>query len=494
LYELGSAELARAAVAQAQCIETCDGALVLRTGAHTGMATRDRYIVEDELTCDSVAWGPSNQGLDAERYRALELHVRRHFADRDVYVVTRHAGGPEGLPVRVLTTSPAHALFCRHLFQTPRSDCTSDLLTVLHAPDCSAAADLHGTASGTFIVINAAARTILIGGTAYCGEIKKAVFSYLNFTLPARGILTMHAAVNVGDWGDSAVFFGLSGTGKTTLSADPERHLLGDDESAWSDRGLFSLEGGCYAKTMGISEATEPAIWRAVHTPLTLLENVVVDPRTGDIDWNDASITENSRAAYPLAALDRVWPEETSAAPEHVVFLTADAFGVVPPVAKLSPDQIIYHFLAGYTAKFGGTEAGTEADKAQPQPTFSACFGAPFMPRPARHYARLLAERIAAARARVWLVNTGWMGSPFGQAQRIPIEETRCILRALLSSTLELGPMRRDPHFDWLVPEHVPGVRAEILDPRRAHSDRGRYDQRARMLRKLFEDQVGAHW
>jgi phosphoenolpyruvate carboxykinase (ATP) len=490
LRELGANELARAAIARAQCIETRGGMLALRSGTFTGRAARDRYIVKDELTADSVAWGPQNQALDTERYRALETHLRQHFAGRDVYVMTRHAGGPEGLPVCTLTTSPAHALFCRHLFQPPRDGASEEPLTVLHAPDCSAIPGLHGTTSAAFVVINVTARTILIGGTGYSGEIEKAVFSYLNFTLPARGILTMHAAVNVGDWGDSAIFFGLSGTGKTTLSVDPERHLLGDAEHAWSQSGLFNLEGGCYPKTIGLSAAAEPDIWRAVHTPLTLLENVAVDPTTHEIDWDDASISENARAAYPLAALDRVWVEEVVRAPEHVVFWSADAFGVLPPVAKLSPDQAMYYFLAGYTAK----PAGTETSLAQPQASFSPCFGSPFMPRPPRYYARLLKERITAAGSRVWLVNTGWVGGPIGQGEPMPIDETRCILKALLSSALELGPMRRDPHFGWLVPEHVPGVRPMILDPRRSHGNPRRYDEHARMLLGRFEEHVAGYW
>jgi phosphoenolpyruvate carboxykinase (ATP) len=490
LRELGAHELARAAIARSQCIETRGGMLALRSESSTEIAARDRYIVKDELTRDSVAWGPQNQALDVEQYQALATHLRRHFTGRDVYVMTRHAGGPEGLPLRVLTTSPAHALFCRHLFQPPVRDAGEEPLTVLHSPDCPAIPGLHGTASGAFVVINMAARTILIGGTGYAGELKKAVFSYLNFTLPARGILTLHAAANVGDWGDSAVFFGASGTGKTTLSVDPERHLLGDDEHAWSESGLFNLEGGCYAKTIGLSASAAPDTWHAVHTPLTLLENVAVDPATREIDWDDASISENARAAYPLGALGRVWLEEVASAPEHVVFLTADAFGVLPPVAKLSPDQAIYYFLAGYTATLSGNEAG----QVRPQATFNPCFGASFMPRPPRYYARLLRNRIAAARSRVWLVNTGWAGGPFGQGLRMPIDETRCILRALLSSALELGPMRTDPHFGWLVPEHVPGVRPMILDPRRSHHSPRRYDEQARTLLGHFEDHVAGYW
>ncbi|MEO8177390.1 MAG: phosphoenolpyruvate carboxykinase (ATP) [Deltaproteobacteria bacterium] len=484
LDELTPEQLGRIALRRGQCVSTPAGALVLRTGAFTGRAPKDRYIVKDALTADSVAWGSVNQGLSTEHFAALERHLRRHLAERETFQATRHAGGHEGLPVRLISTSPAHALFAHHLFQAPRGALASTPLTILHSPECFADPALHGTASGTFIVIHPARRMILIGGTGYAGEMKKAVFSYLNFALPAQGILTMHAAVNVGERGDSAVFFGLSGTGKTTLSADPERYLLGDDEHAWADVGVFNLEGGCYAKCINLSAQQEPAIWRAVNSPLSVIENVVLHPSTGEVAWEDASITENTRAAYPLSALERVWPNEVVRAPRHVVFLTADAFGVLPPVAKLSGEQIGYYFLSGYTAKVAGTEAGQQT----PQPTFSACFGAPFMPRPALRYASLLQQRVQASGASVWLVNTGWTGGPYGVGQRMPIDETRRIVRAILSSELDQAPLRREPHFGLHVPMHVPGVRAEVLDPRAAYGDVLRYDAQARALAWRFAE------
>jgi phosphoenolpyruvate carboxykinase (ATP) len=360
------------------------------------------------------------------------------------------------------------------------------LLTILHSPDCFAVPETHGVRSGTFIVIDIASRTILIGGTGYAGELKKAVFSYLNFVLPARGILPMHAAVSVGNWGDSAVFFGLSGTGKTTLSTDPERYLLGDDEHGWSDHGLFNLEGGCYAKTLKLSATDEPDIWRAVNTPLSVLENVIIDRDNAQIAWDDASITENTRGAYPLLALSRVWPKPVARPPEHVIFLTADAFGVLPPVARLTREQAVYHFLSGYTAKLAGTEAGSK----EPQPTFSACFGAPFMPRPASRYAELLRQRLEESGARVWLVNTGWVGGAYGEGERMPIYETRLIIRAILSSSLELGPTRVDPFFGLAVPRHVAGVRPSILDPRTSWKDTRRYDAQARRLVRRFQENL----
>ena len=481
--ELSPERLAQIAIESGEVVTTASGALVLRTGKLTGRSPRDRFIVRDGLTDDSVAWGSVNQPLSEEHARALEHSLRRHLADRATYAVTRHAGGSEGATVRVITTSAAHALFATHLFQAPRAG-AGEPITVLHSPDCFADPEQHGTASGTFVVLDLANRVISIGGTGYAGEIKKAIFSFLNFELPGRGVLTMHASTNVGARGDTALFFGLSGTGKTTLSADPERLLVGDDEHAWSDAGVFNLEGGCYAKCINLSARDEPAIWRAVHSPLTLIENVVLDPATREPVWTDASITENTRAAYPLRALERVCPEDVVAAPRHVVFLTADAFGLLPPVAKLSDEQIAYYFLCGYTAKVAGTEAGTQT----PTPTFSACFGAPFMPRPALHYARLLRERVAAAGASVWLVNTGWTGGPHGVGQRMPIQETRRIVHAILGSELDAVPLRRDEHFGLYVPSAVRGVRPEVLDPRVAYGDPARYDEQARVLAGRFAE------
>jgi phosphoenolpyruvate carboxykinase (ATP) len=409
--------------------------------------------------------------------------MRRHLAERTTYAVTRHAGGREGSTVRLITTSAAHALFATHLFQPPRRD-GGEPITILHSPDCFADPAVHGTASGTFIVLDIENRLILIGGTGYAGEIKKSVFSFFNFELPGRGVLTMHAAANVGPRGDTALFFGLSGTGKTTLSADPERLLVGDDEHAWSDAGVFNIEGGCYAKCINLSAKDEPAIWRAVHTPLTVIENVVLDPDTSEPIWTDSSITENTRAAYSLESLDRVSPHDVVAAPRNVVFLTADAFGLLPPVAKLTDEQIGYYFLCGYTAKVAGTEAGTLT----PTPTFSACFGGPFMPRPAARYAQLLRERVAAAGANVWLVNTGWSGGPYGVGQRMPIQETRRIVHAILASELDRVPFRRDEHFGLHVPTAVRGVRPEVLDARAAYGDTARYDEQAKMLAGRFAE------
>lgn len=465
-----------------QCRQTADGALVLLTGKHTGRAVSDRYIVDTTTTRSTVAWGKVNQPLSLAHFRVLEAHLRAHLAERHRFQLRMHAGGTPGTAVEVTTTSPAHALFCRHTLQEFRAFSRgAEPLRVLHAPECFAVPAVHGTKSGTFIVLDMESRTVLIGGTAYAGELKKSVFSCLNFDLPERGTLPMHAAVNVGERGDSAVFFGLSGTGKTTLSADPTRYLVGDDEHAWSDAGLFNLEGGCYAKTIGLKREFEPDIWDAVHAPTALLENVVMT-EDGVVAWDDSSITENTRGAYPLSSLPRAWHGRVAAQPKHVIFLSADAFGVLPPVARLSHDQAAYFFLSGYTAKLAGTESGL----LKPEPTFSACFGAPFMPRPPTVYADLLRKRLQASGALVWLVNTGWVGGPYGEGSRMPIAETRAIISAILGGQIAENSVSRPSRFHLDVPLAIPGVDARRLDPRRAWADRERYDAQEAMLAQKF--------
>jgi phosphoenolpyruvate carboxykinase (ATP) len=488
--DLSTERLAEIAVEGGQCRRTSHGALVLGTGRFTGRAAHDRFVVLDDETRPRVEWGPRNQPLLPSQYHALKTLLAQHLARADVYEIHAHAGGEEGVPLGVFTTSAAHALFARHLFQAPRAAANgAEPLTVLHAPDCFATPAVHGTKSGTFIVLAPTERTILIGGTGYAGELKKSVFSTLNYLLPERGIFPMHAAVNVGAAGDSAIFFGLSGTGKTTLSADPERFLLGDDEHAWSDAGVFNIEGGCYAKTVDLSHEHEPAIWRAVHRNDVLLENVVLDAATGVVDFADRSITENGRAAYPLSAHERVARDALVPAPNHVVFLTADAFGVLPPVAKLSLDQAVYYFLSGYTAKLAGTELGQQT----PQPTFSTCFGSPFMPRPAVEYAELLRSRIAGSGARVWLVNTGWTGGPYGEGHRMPIAETRRIVRAILNGELDRASFRVEPSFGLEVPDSVAGVPSALLDVRGSWRDPARYDAQASDLARRFEENFRAY-
>jgi phosphoenolpyruvate carboxykinase (ATP) len=489
--DLPSSALRDIAISSGQCRQTCDGALVLQTGKHTGRAANDRFIVENAASVASVAWGKVNRPLANDAYQELHDHVRAHLGSTTSYELHLHAGGSAGARVRVVTTSPAHALFCRALFQdAARFPAGSGApITVLHAPDCLADPDVHGTRSETFVVLDLLSRTVLIGGTAYAGELKKAVFSLLSFALPEADILPMHAAVNVGAAGDSAVFFGLSGTGKTTLSADPSRFLLGDDEHGWSAHGLFNLEGGCYAKTLGLRQAQQPHIWQAVHGWSALLENAVLSRVTAEVAWDDASLTENARAAYPLEALPRVWPEPIVRTPGHVIFLTADAFGVLPPVAELSAPQALYYFLSGYTAKLAGTEGGS----ARPEPTFSTCFGAPFMPRPAATYARLLRRRLQASKARVWLVNTGWTGGGNGTGQRIPLGETRQIVSAILAGELNDVPKGRYGRFGLAVPAAVPGVRTALLNPRACWSDPALYDRQEGLLALRFTENFCSH-
>jgi phosphoenolpyruvate carboxykinase (ATP) len=482
---LTAIELRDIAITSGECRLTCDGALLLATGRHTGRAPNDRYIVENAASASDVAWGKVNRPLPPEAFQALKQLVLARLESAPSFELDLHAGGAAGARVHVVTSRAAHALFCRYLFQEPsRFTAFGAPITILHAPEVEADPALHGTRSGTFVVLDLQSRTILIGGTAYAGELKKSVFSMLNFALPAAGVLPMHAAVNVGAAGDSAVFFGLSGTGKTTLSADPARFLLGDDEHAWSPHGLFNLEGGCYAKTIKLRPELEPEIWHAVHGYHALLENVVLSPSSGDVDWDDASITENTRAAYPLSALGRVWPEPVAALPGHVIFLTADAFGVLPPVARLSLPQALYYFLSGYTAKLAGTEGGVQ----RPEPTFSTCFGAPFMPRPATVYARLVLERLQQARAQVWLVNTGWMGGPYGEGQRMPIGETRRIVSAILEGELAAASFGRFGRFGLEIPTVVAGVRSSVLEPRSSWADPTRYDAQEGALAARFAD------
>lgn len=474
--------LRQIALGSRQCRQTCAGALVLMTGKHTGRAVADRYIVETTTTADTVAWGKVNQPLSLAHFRVLQAHLRSHLAESHTFELRLHAGGAEGAPVHVTTTSAAHALFCRYLLQELRPFARArEPLRVLHAPECLAVPAIHGTKSGTFIVLDLDSRTVLIGGTAYAGELKKSVFSCLNYELPERGILPMHAAVNVGEAGDSAVFFGLSGTGKTTLSADPARYLVGDDEHGWSDAGLFNLEGGCYAKTIALRQEFEPDIWDAVHAPSALLENVVLDAG-GEVAWADASITENTRGAYPLRSLAHAWHGQVAAAPKNVIFLTADAFGVLPPVARLSLEQAVYFFLSGYTAKVAGTEAGV----LRPEPTFSTCFGAPFMPRRPTVYAELLRRRLLASGASVWLVNTGWVGGPYGEGQRMPIAETRAIITEILQGRIAQNGLNRSGRFHLDVPLGISGVDPRRLDPRAAWPDPARYDAQEAMLAQKF--------
>src|SRR5215210_6689763 len=464
------------------------GALVVDTGRHTGRSPRDRFIVREPGSQDRVAWGSVNQPIDEDAFHALRARLVAHLEERDVYVVDAFAGADPAhrLGVRVITDSPWHALFARTLFIDPTDEDLVDFRAgalVLHAPGVEADPDEHGTHSETFVLLHPTRGEVLIGGTEYAGEIKKSIFTLMNDRLPLEGVLPMHCSANVGTDGRVAVFFGLSGTGKTTLSADPDRHLIGDDEHGWSDRGVFNIEGGCYAKTIRLSPTAEPDIWKASHSFGTVLENVAVD-EDGILDLDDDSKTENTRAAYKLERLSNVLPEKRAGHPRSVIFLTADAFGILPPIARLTREQAVYYFLSGFTSKLAGTELGID----EPQPTFSTCFGQPFLPQPPLTYARMLGEKLDRHRATVWLVNTGWTGGPYGQGHRMPIDATRAQLRAALDGHLSSVDYRTDPVFGLEAPVEVPAVESSLLDPRSTWARPEEYDAKARQLANMFRE------
>src|SRR5689334_15533464 len=465
------------------------GSFVANTGRHTGRSPRDKYIVNEPGTKDTVDWGSTNQPIEQARFDSLHHRMLAYLQGHELFVQDLYAGAdPEyRLPVRVVSPSAWHSLFARNMFIRPPFAELADFqpaFTILHAPDFRASAELDGIRSETFIFVNFASRLVLIGGTRYAGEIKKSVFGYLNFVLPARDVLPMHCSANVGPKGDAAIFFGLSGTGKTTLSADASRTLIGDDEHGWSPKGLFNFEGGCYAKVINLSPTAEPAIYATITRFGTVLENVVLRPQTRMPDVDDQSLTENTRACYPIEFIPNADPKGLAPHPKNVIMLTADAFGVMPPIAKLSAEQAMYHFLSGYTARVAGTEKGLSH---APEATFSTCFGAPFMPRHPAVYAKMLGALIREHGAQCWLVNTGWSGGTYGVGRRMPIAHTRALLRAALDGRLAAAPVRKEANFGLLVPESCPEVPNEVLDPHGTWSDKQAYDETARGLTQRFE-------
>ncbi|HET7790199.1 MAG TPA: phosphoenolpyruvate carboxykinase [Gemmatimonadales bacterium] len=470
------------------------------TTPHTGRSPKDKFVVRESSSEGDIWWGNVNQPIAEEHFERLRQDVIRHLSGQELFVRDLFAGADPNyrVPVRFVTPSAWHALFVYNMFLRPS---IPDLrafvpgFQVLHAPEFHADPSVHGTKSGTFIVLHFAKKTILIGGTRYAGEMKKAIFSVLNYLLPGRAVLPMHCSANVGEGGDVALFFGLSGTGKTTLSADPERGLIGDDEHGWSDQGVFNFEGGCYAKVIRLSREGEPEIFETTRMFGTVLENVVVDPETRVPDLDADTHTENTRACYPIHFIPNHVPGGTAGHPSHIVFLTCDAFGVMPPIARLTPAQAMYHFLSGYTAKVAGTERGVT----EPKETFSACFGAPFLPRHPNAYATLLGERIGRHGVQCWLVNTGWTGGGYGTGQRMRLSHTRTIVRAALAGKLDRVETTREPVFGLEVPRHVPGVPDEVLLPRATWRDPGAYDAQAKRLAEMFrknfaqfQDQVHA--
>jgi phosphoenolpyruvate carboxykinase (ATP) len=489
-WNLASPELVEHAVRRREGELAEGGPLVTITSPHTGRSPRDKFVVREPQTESEIWWGDVNRPMDLAHFDALREHAFRHARTRDLYVQDLHVGADPRyrLPVRIIAEYAWHSLFARNLFiriDDPALLALHDpQFTVVALPSCKADAARHGTRSEAFIVLNFAERVVLIGGTSYAGEIKKSMFTVMNYLMPKQGVPSMHCSANVGADGKSALFFGLSGTGKTSLSTDPQRPLVGDDEHGWTDDGIFNFEGGCYAKVIRLSAEAEPEIYATTRMFGTILENVVMDPRTRALDLDDARITENTRGAYPITHLSNYVTGGRAGHPTDVVLLTADAFGVLPPIARLTSEQVMYHFLSGYTAKVAGTEKGVT----DPEVTFSACFGAPFLPLPPGRYAELLAQRIRAHRVRAWLVNTGWTGGPFGVGHRISIRHTRAMLRAALRGDLDDVPYRLDPVFGVQVPEHVPGVPPTTLTPRATWADPGAYDTQALRLARLFVD------
>lgn len=476
------------ALRRGEGVLTDRGAFTAVTAPHTGRSAKDKFLVDDPTLSDRI-WWDKNVRLEPAAFDRLQEDVRAYLDAREVFVQDLFAGADPAfrLPVRFITPNAWHALFVRNMFIRAVPAELAQFrpgFTVLHAPDFQADPARHGTRTSTFVVLNLAKRVVLIGGTRYAGEMKKSIFTALNYLLPGQGVMSMHCSANLGPAGDTAVFFGLSGTGKTTLSADPTRQLIGDDEHGWSDRGVFNFEGGCYAKVIRLRPDTEPEIYAATQRFGTVLENVVLDPATRTVNFDADTITENTRACYPIDFIPNHLPSGAGGHPKNIVFLTADAFGVMPPIARLTADQAMYHFLSGYTAKVAGTERGVT----EPSATFSACFGAPFLPLHPGVYAKLLGERIANHGAKVWLVNTGWTGGPYGTGTRMKLGLTRAMLRAALSGKLDKVKYTKDPVFGFEVPTKVPEVPAGVLSPRGTWADPAAYDAQAKRLAAMFRE------
>ncbi len=465
-----------------------DGPLVVATGKHTGRSAQDKFIVRDAATESSIWWGKTNKPMDPAHFAALKADFLAEVGARDTLFVQDLYGGsqPEHrVKVRVINELAWHSLFIRTMLVRPEAAELEGFVpeyTIIDLPSFRADPARHGTRSETVIAVSFTDRLILIGGTAYAGEMKKSVFGLLNYLLPEQGIMPMHCSANIGPSGDTAVFFGLSGTGKTTLSADASRTLIGDDEHGWSDTAVFNFEGGCYAKMIRLSEEAEPEIFATTRRFGTVLENVVMDEESRRLDLDDNSLAENTRGAYPIDFIPNASAANMGPVPKNVVMLTADAYGVLPPIAKLTPEQAMYHFLSGYTARVAGTEIGVT----EPEATFSTCFGAPFMPRHPSVYGNLLKERIARGGVHCWLVNTGWTGGKYGVGHRMPIKATRALLNAALDGSLNHVEFRTDPNFGFRVPVSVPGVDPSILDPRETWPNKAEYDATAAKLVDLF--------
>ncbi len=489
-HNLTPAALVEQALRRQEGLLSETGALCVRTGKYTGRSPDDRFIADDKEIHQDIAWGKVNRPVPPETFDSIHRKICDYLENKDIFVFDGCAGADPAFRhrFRVVNELASQNLFIHQLLLRPEprelADFTPDF-TIIAAPGLKCDPVAEGINSEAAIIISFTRRMVIIAGSAYAGEIKKSVFSVMNYLLPRLGVLSMHCSANVGAGGDSALFFGLSGTGKTTLSADPQRHLIGDDEHGWSDNGIFNIEGGCYAKCINLSKEHEPDIWNAIRFG-ALVENVIMDPETRVFDFNDAALTENTRVGYPVDYINNALIPGVAGHPKTIVFLTADAFGVLPPVSRLSPEAAMYHYLSGYTAKLSGTERGID----EPVATFSACFGAPFLPLPPATYARLLGEKIRQHQARAFLINTGWSGGPYGVGSRIKLPLTRAMVSACLSGSLDKVQTRHDPIFNLDVPTSCPGVPDQVLDPRATWSDQAAYDETARKLADLFAKNI----
>jgi phosphoenolpyruvate carboxykinase (ATP) len=486
-YNLSVAELVEAAITRKEGKLTINGAFAAETGKYTGRSPKDKFIVDEPTVKHKISWGNVNRPISTDNFEKLYYDVLEYLTGKDLFVFDGFAGADPSyrLPIRVINEYAWHNLFAHQLFVRPSSNKEVDEhqaeFTVLSAPGFEADPKVHGTNSETFIIVSFEKKVVLIGGTKYAGEMKKSIFSVMNFLLPELGVLSMHCSANVSEEGNVALFFGLSGTGKTTLSADPNRRLIGDDEHGWSNRGVFNIEGGCYAKTINLSLEKEPQIWNAVRFG-TVLENVFVRSGDRNMDYDDASLTENTRAAYPVDYIPGALIPGVAGHPDTIIFLTADAFGVLPPITKLTKAQAMYHFLSGYTSKLAGTERGVT----EPESTFSTCFGSPFLPLHPGVYAKMLGEKISEKNAKVYLVNTGWSGGPYGVGKRMNLKYTRAMVNAAIRGALESVSYTQDPIFGLHIPREVPGVPGEILEPRNTWDNKAEYDKMAKELAASF--------
>jgi phosphoenolpyruvate carboxykinase (ATP) len=491
---LSVAELYEIAIRDDEGLIAADGPLVVRTGAHTGRSPQDKFVVREPSTEASVWWGEVNHPITEAHYDRLRNRLLKYVADRDLFAQDLFIGAhpDHRRSLRVYTETAWASIFARNLFRRPSPDELSGFrpnFTIINVPSFLADPETEGTRSTTAILVHLKRMEVIIVGTRYAGEIKKSAFTVMNYLMPEEGVLPMHSAVNVGAEDDSVIFFGLSGTGKTTLSADPLRSLIGDDEHGWADDGVFNFEGGCYAKTIRLSPMYEPDIFATTKRFGTILENVDLDPTTRALDLDSDRITENTRGAYPLHFIGNASESGIAGHPRNIVFLTADAFGVLPPISRLDRQQAEYHFISGYTAKLAGTEVGVK----EPKATFSACFGAPFLPRHPREYAAMLGERLDRYNVPVWLVNTGWTGGPYGTGERMNINHTRSMVRAALSGALDGVEMVRDPVFNVMVPATCPDVPSEVLQPRQTWADQDAYDRQAAKLKRMFDENYQAY-